>query len=91
MRLSGHFLAPFPAGLSHAADGPLRRPGPTAACVKGRLASRKAGEDLGSFATTIAIAIAPRPKPNDDHSNASDLATSASAGGHRRVAVDASC
>jgi hypothetical protein len=47
--------------------------------------------DLGSFATTIAIAIAPGPKPNDDHSNASDLATSASAGGHRRVAVDASC
>ena len=45
----------------------------------------------GRLATTIAIAIAPGPKPNDDHSNASDLATSASAGGHRRVAVDASC
>jgi len=45
----------------------------------------------GRLATTIAIAIAPGPKPNDDHSSASDLATSASAGGHRRVAVDASC
>src|SRR5215472_17095493 len=42
-------------------------------------------------ATTIAIAIAPGPKSNDDHSSASDLATSASAGGHRRVAVEASC
>ena len=34
--------------------------------------------------------MGPRPKPNDDHSNASDLATSASAAVYRRVAVDAS-
>ena len=39
--------------------------------------------------TTIAIAIAAGPKPNDGHSTASDLATSASAGAHRRAAVDA--
>jgi hypothetical protein len=34
--------------------------------------------------------MGPGPKPNDDHSSASDLATSASAEGRRRVAVDAS-
>ena len=44
----------------------------------------------GRLATTIAIAIALGPKPNDDHSSASDLATSASAGIHRRASVDAS-
>ena len=34
--------------------------------------------------------MVPGPKPNDGHSSASDLATSASAGIHRRASVDAS-
>src|SRR5262245_32697746 len=53
--------------------------------------SGSGSDGCGTLATTIAIAIARGPKSNDDHSSASDLATSASAGGHRRVAVDASC
>ena len=57
------------------------------ACGAGRaLAARGAA----GLATTIAIAMGPGPKPNGDHSSASDRATSASAGGHRRVAMDAS-
>jgi hypothetical protein len=49
-----------------------------------------AARGAAGLATTIAIAMGPGPKPNDDHSSASDRATSASAGGHRRVAMDAS-
>ena len=49
------------------------------------------GRHIGCGRLATTIAIAPGPKPNDDHSSASDLASSASAGGHRRVAVDASC
>ena len=56
----------------------------------GELKSEQCLKGRETLATTIAIAMAPGSKPNDAHSSASDLATSASAGVHRRVAVDAS-